>query len=421
MTEDAIFTWRDKGFPEPAAPMPFADVAARGWNVLAEDLVLPLAVLRESALDHNLGWMQAFLRRTGAAIAPHGKTSMAPALLQRLLDAGAWGMTAATAPQVLTFHRHGMRRLLLANQLIGKRNIAAVLGALAADPTLDVSIFVDSHAGLEMLDVAARALLPGRRVPVLVELGFEGGRAGIRDDRAAHALAEAAARAPGLALRGIAAYEGLLHGPQAAAQVDTLMTRVTALAEAAEPLFDDGPVLLTAGGSGYFDLVASGLARARLSRPVEVVLRSGCLFTHDHGDYTRQFADLAARSPEVSSLGAGPRGALEVWAYAQSRPEPGRVIVGLGKRDAGIDVDPPCAIAWARPGGAPQALPRGAWRTVGINDQHLHLAVPEDAAVAVGDLIGFGISHPCTTFDRWRVLALVDDAYRVTGLARTFF
>ena len=58
-----------------------------------------------------------------------------------------------------------------------------------------------------------------------------------------------------------------------------------------------------------------------------------------------------------------------------------------------------------------------------MNDQHAYLRWGADEAdpAQVGDLIGCGISHPCTTFDKWRVLFTVDDAYRVTGAIRTFF
>ena len=56
-----------------------------------------------------------------------------------------------------------------------------------------------------------------------------------------------------------------------------------------------------------------------------------------------------------------------------------------------------------------------------MNDQHTYLRVPAEADVRVGDLIGSGISHPCTTFDKWRALFTVDDSYRVTGAILTFF
>ena len=68
----------------------------------------------------------------------------------------------------------------------------------------------------------------------------------------------------------------------------------------------------------------------------------------------------------------------------------------------------------------PQPAP-ASWKITGMNDQHAYLAFAAGDAPQVGDLIGCGISHPCTTFDKWRVLFTVDDDYRVTGAIRTFF
>ena len=36
-------------------------------------------------------------------------------------------------------------------------------------------------------------------------------------------------------------------------------------------------------------------------------------------------------------------------------------------------------------------------------------------------MVGFGISHPCLTFDKWLVMMLVDDDFHVIGAIRTFF
>jgi D-serine dehydratase len=52
-----------------------------------------------------------------------------------------------------------------------------------------------------------------------------------------------------------------------------------------------------------------------------------------------------------------------------------------------------------------------------LNDQHAYLhfnpQAPQDGQPFVGQIIGSGISHPCTTFDKWRWMPLVDDHYQV--------
>ena len=107
-----MFTADLKGFPLGQAPLRRADVATQGWRVLHGDLPLPLAVLKDSALTHNLAWMQRFCDERGISLAPHGKTTLSPELWQRQLDAGAWGISLATLFQVGLGVQHGVQRVL---------------------------------------------------------------------------------------------------------------------------------------------------------------------------------------------------------------------------------------------------------------------------------------------------------------------
>jgi D-serine dehydratase len=181
-------------------------------------------------------------------------------------------------------------------------------------------------------------------------------------------------------------------------------------------------VILSAGGSKYFDQVTAAFRGADLDRPVEILLRSGCYLSHDSKIYTDAFARLRARTPEIERLGEGLRPALELWASVQSTPEPGLAIATMGKRDVSHDIDLPLTRQWFRPGlhWRPQDLGPG-FQVIGLYDQHTCLRVPADSPLRVGDLVSFGISHPCTTFDKWRLLYVVDDAYTVTEAIRTFF
>jgi len=133
---------------------------------------------------------------------------------------------------------------------------------------------------------------------------------------------------------------------------------------------------------------------------------------------------VKARSGTAWQSRPGLRPALEVWSRAQSCPEPGLAILTMGKRDASFDLEMPIVRKRYRPGidTAPQPAP-ATWKIANMNDQHAYLrfAADDDAAPQVGDLVGCGISHPCTTFDKWRALFTVDDDYRVTGAIRTFF
>eukprot|EP01041_Mallomonas_annulata_P028800 gene28800-50689_t len=118
MTDDFLLDHRCKGYPLHAAPCRPADLGQRGWNVLAGDLPLPIAVIRESALAHNLAWMQAYAERKGVALAPHGKTTLSPELFAEQLQAGAWGLTFATVYQLSVGVEAGARRAIIANQVL---------------------------------------------------------------------------------------------------------------------------------------------------------------------------------------------------------------------------------------------------------------------------------------------------------------
>jgi D-serine dehydratase len=93
----------------------------------------------------------------------------------------------------------------------------------------------------------------------------------------------------------------------------------------------------------------------------------------------------------------------------------------MGKRDVGHDAGLPQLVRWFRPGmTAPAALPEGHV-TVALNDQHAHMTLPAGSPLAFGDMVGFGIGHPCTTFERWQLIWLVNEQWEVESALRTFF
>jgi D-serine dehydratase len=417
-----------KGIPGGAPPMTLSEVGERKWNVLREDLPLPLAVIKRSALEHNSRWMQAFVEFTGVKIAPHGKTTMAPQLFARQMADGAWGMTFATADQVRVARNFGVQRIILANQLIGKANVRYVLEELAQDPAFEFYCLVDSIAGVELLAAAARERGVGRPLCVLLEGGFLGARCGARDVDGALAIAKAVkAHEPFLSLRGVEGFEGSVGGATPDETIARVAQFVDFLADIArrcdaENLFGEGVVLLSAGGSAYYDIVVERLSRAKLSRATEIVIRSGCYLTNDSKFYRQLHEQLQARSPKLAQLGEGLKPALEGWAYVQSRPEPTRMILTCGKRDISFDLHLPLLEQWYRRGKheRPQPIP-AEHAVVGLNDQHAICTMPADSPLAVGDMVSLGVSHPCTTFDRWAWLPVVDDDYNVVEAVRTFF
>jgi D-serine dehydratase len=422
------FSGLTKGLPPTLDSIALSEIGTKDWNILREDVPLPAAILRASALDQNSKIMREFLDSSGAWLCPHGKTTMSPQLFQRQMEDGAWGLTVAT-PQQLRVARHfGYKRIVLANQLMGKPAIRYVLDELRDDPEFDFYCLVDSIDGVNQLVDQIRVPQVRRPLQVLLEIGSPGQRCGCRTKedalRVAHAVQDAGSR---LALRGIESFEGLFQFQAEPAENNPVIEFLKLLVEIAqllenERLFSGEEILLTAGGSSYFDLVTNVLGVARLATPVRVILRSGCYLIHDSGSCARFEQQRQHRMNAAGNSLPKAEAALEVWTYVQSVPEPTLAILTAGKRDCGHDTGLPVPLKWFRKGLHANPLGLGNEYVISaLSDQHAHMRVPAGHVLKVGDLVGLGISHPCTTFDKWKLLFVVDDHYNVTAAVETYF
>jgi D-serine deaminase-like pyridoxal phosphate-dependent protein len=408
---DEPVDWRYKGFP-PADGVTIGTVGAMGWNVLRGDLPLPALVLKESALEHNIALMAQWCEERGILHAPHGKTTMAPQLFSRQLEAGAWGITAATVSQARMYRAFGVQRILLANEVAEPAALRWLAEELAAAPELDFYCLVDSVPEVEAMAEPLAGV--ERPVNVLLEIGYEGGRTGCRTFAEALDVAAALERSPALELVGTEGYEGIIAHERSDASVAAVDAFLQRLREATVELERAGAfagrdrIIVSAGGSAFFDRVADVLgADWPFEKPVDLVVRSGGYITHDVGLYERT-------SPFAREL----RPALEAWGAVLSRPEPELALVGLGKRDVSHDVDLPLPALVNGRDGLREAT---GMVVTGLNDQHAYVRIPPGDPLAVGDRIGCGISHPCTAFDKWRLIPVVDDDYTVVDAIATFF
>ena len=413
-----------KGYPWTAPTLDRAQIGDQGWNVLAGDLPLPLAVLHRQALQHNLRWMQEHVAQAGIALAPHGKTTLSPELFAAQIEAGAWGITFASVHQLALGVQQGVARALIANQVLQGADLLQLHRLRSAQPGLRAPFLLDSLAQLSAIEATAAKHRLSDPFEVLLEWGLAQGRTGCRTESEALALARAAKASPAVRLVGLSTYEGLWGSGDSAADqalVKGLTDAVHRLAQRCdeEGLFEHEEVIISAGGSALFDQVSAAL-KPPLSRPVLGLLRSGCYLTHDDGHYQR-LVHLANRRMGCLN-GAGLRAALRVWTLVQSCPEPGLVILNAGKRDASTDMGLPIPVAWA-PVDALTAQPApSGWSLSAMNDQHAYLRITEGAPpLQVGDRVALGISHPCTTFDKWRWMPVVDEGLNVVDAISTMF
>jgi D-serine deaminase-like pyridoxal phosphate-dependent protein len=402
-----------KGFPPVAEPVPLFEVGARGWTL--GHLQPPVLVLRRSALEHNLALMTDFCDRHGVELAPHGKTTMAPQLWRRQLDAGAWGITAATAVQARAMRAAGVRRILIANELTDPGSIRWAAADLE-EPGDELVCYVDSRRGIDLLERGLRDEGAPRPLSVLVELGHADGRTGCRDPDGAAEIARAVVRSGSLHLAGVAGYEGTIAHDRSPGSLEKVRAYLDVLGALVTRLLDEGALdagpIVTAGGSLYFDLVVERLADAWDG--ASVLLRSGCYLTHDSGHYERSspFAERESASRF--------RPALEAWGAVLSRPEPRLALLGLGRRDVPFDQGYPRPLLLRRSDGTTESID-GKVEITALNDQHAFCRVGEGVRVREGDLVMSGISHPCSAFDRWRVIPVLDDDDRVVDAVATFF
>lgn len=386
--------WRFKGLPPTWAGHTPAQVCAEMPVLFDDEPTGPVCVLSADALTHNLTTMADWCCEAGVKIAPHGKTHMAPQLFARQFDAGACGITVATISQARVCRAFGVRDLILANELVDAGGLRWLAAELDRDPELGFVCWVDSVRGVE----AMAAALTGRPVDVCVEVGIPGGRTGCRTQGAVDEVAQAVVDCPRLRLVGVAGYEAALGHDVSDDALATVAAFLREMRSAVERLqFETDDVVVTAGGSTYFDLVADILAG-----DWRTVIRSGAYLTHDHGVYERT-------SPLTRGGKHGLRPAMTVWAQVSSIPEPGLALVTMGRRDVSFDQDLP----------VPLALPDS--RVTRLNDQHTYIQLGSADRVDVGTWLEFGISHPCTVFDKWQLLPVLDGDGRVVELVRTFF
>ncbi|MFI9404145.1 amino acid deaminase [Nocardia sp. NPDC052316] len=385
----------------------------------------PLLTIDRSAVEANIAVMADWASAAGVQLAPHGKTTMSPQLWAQQLAAGCWGITLATIWQVQVARSFGVGRIQLANALVDPVGLHWVAAASAQDPAFEFVCWADSVETVVLMDEHLRTAPGTAQVRVLVELGGPHGRTGARTVEQAREVASAIAAAERLTLAGVGGYEGALAHDRTPGATDTVRHYLDELARLHRELvaagqYPDGAIV-TAGGSAYPDLVVERLAgladeQGAQGVPTSVVLRSGAYIIHDDGFY-------AGISPFAATRSEKPlRSAMHGWARTLSRPEPELALLDAGRRDLPFDEGLPVPQCVAGPEGS--AFDPAATVSA-LNDQHTFLRLSAGTELPVGAVVRLGLSHPCTAFDKWRLIPVIDDADapspRVVDFLHTFF
>jgi D-serine deaminase-like pyridoxal phosphate-dependent protein len=410
--DEQTIDWRWRGFP----------VGAQGRSVAAflaskpglADFTGPLLVADSSALSHNIETFASWCAQQGASLAPHGKTTMSPRLFAAQIEAGAWGITVATVGQARVCRHFGFQNVVIANQVLDPASLAWVAQELRAHLDVRILWWVDSVAGVQAASAALAQLPAPRPLEVLVEIGVLGRRSGCRTDEEAVLVARAVEESAGLRLAGVAGYAAVAADLE---HVDLFLHRMAELTHAldAEDHFSAAEeIIVSAGGSMHFDRVTQILGALTASRPVRTLLRSGCYVTHDEGIYARN-------TPSSRGVAGAPDlwPALTIWGQVTSQPEESLAIVTMGKRDVAYDEGFPIPRLHGV-AGIGEGTPLTGAEVLELNDQHAYVRFDPASRLRPGDWVGFGISHPCSMFDRWSAIPVVADG-TVVDVLQTFF
>ena len=366
----------------------------------------PQLRLNGAALENNIRVMAAWCKQRGVDLAPHVKTTMSAPIIERQLAAGAVGVTVATADQVASVLKWGHDRVLVANEMVDRFGLARVHTWLEEDPGREIRCFVDSAAGVktagDVFDGGPAAL------EVLIDVGTPGGRTGVRSLHEGLTLAELVRATPGLRLAGVAGYEGVVPNSRAedtVAAVDRHCRLVRDVFLEAAEFFETATPIYSMGGSAFPDRVVEFLPDGDQVPGTRTILRSGCYVTHDHGTY-------AAVSPVPELIPA-----ISVRAVVLSTPEPGMAVVGAGKRDLPYDAGLPIFLSARTVEGARKD---GAAAEVRNLFDH-HAVLTGVTGLEVTDTVDFGLSHPCSAFDRWPEYVVTDGDGQGIDVWRTDF
>jgi len=393
-----------KGFPIDSYGKTLAAFLATKPNLFTANFQFPIMVLKESAIKNNIAQMMSFCNSVNAELAPHVKTTMSPQLAQLQMAAGATALTVANFWQGSIFLKYGFKNLIIANEILDAKVIAEI-ARINKQKQAEIIFYVDSILALEIIQ--KHTPMAGEQ-NLLIEIGTDNGRGGVRELSQVSEIAQRISADSRLNLIGVTGFEGAVpdaaRGRRGEKKLVKFCQRIVAAAELAYPYKSDQQFVISAGGSAYFDIVARELNK--FNKPRRLLLRSGGYISHDHKYYEEIYPfALSDRSFQA---------AIEVWGQVISKPERDFGVLNLGKRDIGNDLHNPIPIKSYD--GQVKSFSAVIEK---LNDQHGYLRAKQE--FSLGQLVGLGISHPCTTFDKWRLIPVVNDDYDLVDCVQTFF
>jgi D-serine deaminase-like pyridoxal phosphate-dependent protein len=320
------------------------------------ELETPLLVVDLDRFERNVATMrQVIVVEAGIRWRPHTKAIRVPALVHRLVQAGATGVACATVGEAEMLAAAGVQDIMIANQVVGAPKVARLV-SLARQADLVVAVDCGQH--LRALDGAAQAA--GLRLRVVVEVNTGMGRAGVEPGEPAVELARMAAACRALRFAGVMGWEGgrIASIAQPDDKRRAIEAAVGRLTESAARCRAAGlPVgIVSCGGTGTYGIAARqpGVTEVQAGGGVfgDVYYRTHCGIAHER--------------------------ALTVVTTVISRPTPTRIICDAGWKRMAQHPAPP------------EPLDVGEVKSLTLSAEHatIELAAPRSSP-AVGAPVEF--------------------------------
>ena len=91
------------------------------------EIVTPALLLYMDAVERNIAKMAAFFSSRSCKLRPHMKTHKLPLIAQKQIEAGAIGITCAKLGEAKIFLESGIKNILIANEVVGKKKIEVMV------------------------------------------------------------------------------------------------------------------------------------------------------------------------------------------------------------------------------------------------------------------------------------------------------
>ncbi len=401
-------------------------------NIIKENIQFPILSIDKLQLIKNIRIMKNFAVKNNLSLAPHCKTFMSPQLINNHLKK-TWGLTISNNQQLSTIINLNVKNIIYGNLIVNEANLIQYLDIVKKYRKLtNIYYCIDSLFGLNLLIKVVTKKKYKFKIRILIELGTKNGRCGIRNFKSFKKIVISLNNIPkNILVSGLFFYEGAIKNSSLSKVSKKIMDLLQFTFRCHEELvyqnlYKEKIKLISGGGSEYFDLVTKYFNKFNTKNDTKLILRPGSFIAYGHGYYEKKINNLKKRNIIKSVSDKNKfffKPSLLLWSHVLSINDNGIAIVNFGKRDVSFDLGNPIPINVYRNNKIyrnNETKPNNL-NVFKLNDQHAFLKYNNKIRLNIGDLISFGISHPCITLDKWKYVFLINSKFDVIDVYQTFF